>query len=171
MSTDITVSKARVDDAPSIATVQHDTWLTTYPNEELGITRAAIEERVRGFETSERIDKWRGFITDPTQHITVAKAGSKIVGFSAAKKSTPASLITALYVLPAYHGTGTAQKLMDASLAWLGDKQAISLEVASYNDRAVNFYRKYDFRPTGETGNSGDIPVIFMSRSAKSATA
>ena len=161
------ISQAQRNDAEGIAAVQYDTWLATYPNEELGITRAAIEERVSGFQSDERIAKWRSIIGDAEEHITVAKDNDTVIGFSGAQKGDTTSQISAVYVLPQYHGTGIAQRLMDATMTWLGDERDIDVEVASYNDRAIRFYRKYNFVSTGETGNSGVIPTIMMRRKAK----
>ncbi len=162
----ISISPARPQDAEGIAAVQHDTWLATYPNEKLGITLAAIKERLSRDQPVERIAKWRNIIGNLEEYVTVAKDGPNIIGFSCAKKGDTANHIAAIYILPQYHGTGVAQKLMDAAMNWLGDEQDIIVEVASYNDRAIRFYQKYDFAPTGETGNSGVIPTMLMRRNA-----
>src|SRR4051794_26237672 len=75
----ISISPANTQDAEGIVTVQHDTWLATYPNEELGITRAAIEERVSGYQSAERIAKWRSIIGDVEEYITVAKDNDNVI--------------------------------------------------------------------------------------------
>jgi ribosomal protein S18 acetylase RimI-like enzyme len=163
----INIAQAKPDDAESIATVQHDTWIATYPDENLGITLSYIEERVSNYQSPERLSVWRSIIANTEEYVTVAKDGQKIIGFSAAKKDSEANQIMGIYVLPEYHGSGVAQKSMDAAMKWLGADQNIMVEVASYNQRAINFYRNYGFAPSGETGKSGEIPTLFMRRSSQ----
>ncbi len=55
---------------------------------------------------------------------------------------------------PSVFGSGVAQKLMDASLAWLENiyQNNIFVGVYSENFRAQKFYSRYGFKKVGEYG-------------------
>lgn len=57
--------------------------------------------------------------------------------------------LTRCYVLPAYHGTGAAQRLLSASLAELHTR--VRLTVNDQNARAIRFYSRNGFSTVGET--------------------
>lgn len=59
-----------------------------------------------------------------------------------------------------------AQKLVSEFLDWIDQDQPTHLEVVSYNDRAINFYKKYGFVPTGLSEFGDKIPCIEMMRPA-----
>ncbi|HVQ43598.1 MAG TPA: GNAT family N-acetyltransferase [Candidatus Saccharimonadia bacterium] len=157
------VAQAVPDDAAGIAAVQHEAWLATYPNEALGIPRAAIEERVKGFRSPERIAKWRDIIGNHEEYVVVAKDDHRVVGFGCGKRREDGvGEVTALYILSRYHGTGAAHRLMEAVMGWLEGVSEVRVEVASYNARAIAFYERYGFGLTGETSSSDVIPTVFM---------
>ena len=56
----------------------------------------------------------------------------------------------ALYVLADYYGKGVAQQLMKAGLQQLANYPQICLWVLKENKRAIRFYEKCGFVPTGE---------------------
>jgi ribosomal protein S18 acetylase RimI-like enzyme len=162
---EIVVKSALAEHAEEIAKVQRETWLAAYPSEAAGITHAMIEERVKTYESLERIARWREIIASG-ELVSVALIGGRVIGFSSGKRGDDVNHLAAIYVLPAYHGTGTAQKLMDAALAWLGNDKDIVIEVVAYNDRAIRFYEKYGFVATGESGDHDLMPTILMRRAA-----
>ena len=59
--------------------------------------------------------------------------------------------VARFYVDRSHHGTGLAQRLMDAVLARAAADGArvVWLQAAEYNDRALRFYTKYGYRPVG----------------------
>jgi ribosomal protein S18 acetylase RimI-like enzyme len=69
-----------------------------------------------------------------------------------------------LIVSPRHHGTGVAQKLMNAALAWVGNDKTIRLGVIHFNARAIAFYRKFGFVETGEIVGRHQIPRKVMIR-------
>lgn len=81
----------------------------------------------------------------------VAVLGDEVVGFASAGPpivdgESPVGLqLYAIYLLAVHHGTGTAQRLLDAAI---GDRPAF-LWVAEDNPRAHSFYRRNGFRPDG----------------------
>lgn len=149
----IKIGKAKPEDIYQIRSVQRETWIATYPNEKLGITRADIESRFASDNTAEgrqRMEKRKKMLNSPTSKTWVAKDGTKIVGYCAAEKSNLGNRIQALYLLPSYHGKGIGTLLIKECLAWLGSDKDIYVEVASYNNSAITFYEKFGFVRSGK---------------------
>jgi ribosomal protein S18 acetylase RimI-like enzyme len=65
-----------------------------------------------------------------------------------------AAVLNEIYVAPDYRGTGIADDLMDAALAFAGDQDLpldrLVLDVDRENDRAQAFYDRYGFEHWGE---------------------
>lgn len=146
------------DDAPAIRSVQARTWLATYPNPELGITREGLRRHLEG-EDGERIAERTARIRqrlaahagDPAGGCDfVAVLDGEVVGFTAPFVSPGGRRrVGALYVLPSCHGLGAGHRLLARNLAWHGNGQDVYLVVAAYNDRAMRFYERRGFVVTG----------------------
>ncbi len=150
---------ATSDDAVGIRAVQKITWLATYPNEALGITRGEIEKRFddsspaaqkRMEERKEAMNK------DPNMHTWVAKDGDQIIGFCSSKIEEQNGRIQALYLLPEYQGKGLGGRLMQTGLDWVEEDKDVIVDVASYNDHAIAFYKSFGFV---ESGKPVAVPV------------
>ena len=116
-------------------------WHTAYT----GLVSAAYLDKLTLAKCEELAYRWR-------DNILVAKDGERVVGFVGYGTRDDApdfGEVFALYVLPAYWGTGVAQALMDAALHELGAYQAIRLWVLRDNPRAIRFYEKCGFRADG----------------------
>jgi ribosomal protein S18 acetylase RimI-like enzyme len=160
------ITKATVNDTAAIAKVQHDTWIATYPNEEQGVTENYIRQRVSNSQTPERKDFWKESLSRKDTGIWVAKFKGKVIGFCVMKKTSTYNSLEAIYVLPENQGGGFGPELIEAALSW-GDKDKDTrVEVASYNEQAINFYKKYGFVLSEETGQSGNIPTVIMVKKA-----
>jgi GNAT superfamily N-acetyltransferase len=86
----------------------------------------------------------------------VATADGELVGFASAGPSRddppePAHELYAINLLAAHHGTGLADRLLDATLAAAAITGPVSLWVARGNARACAFYRRRGFAPDGRT--------------------
>lgn len=171
MNDEIVLHDATPEDAVGIRVVQKETWLATYPNNEFGITRKDIEEKVNEMQ-EEGVERLVKRIRDDyNSHTWVAKKASRIVGFISVQKLREENKIRALYLLPEYQKKGIGRQLMQKALAWLGNSNQISLEVVTYNDKAINFYKSFGFIEQGETTNESahlpsgkDLPEILMVR-------
>lgn len=185
----VVVDVPRDTDVSAIGRMQLLSWHQTYPSAEHGIDEQWIDEQMTS-RTSPAADGFRrGLLAaqranpDGTLY-RVARDGTEVVGFVLASRSASISsnagaagrgggsdepgiddaTLEALYVLSDHQGTGLADRLMAAVLQWLGG-QAMQLEVASYNARAIRFYQRHGFHLTGETAIfRGRIPIVAMRR-------
>lgn len=148
----ISIQEAQPDDAPGIAEVQRITWLDAYPNDEHGIARSDIEERVKLWHTKESMERLLNSITQPEDGTLrlVAKDGDKVVGHCYVIKEEPYNKLQVLYVLPDYQGQGVGSLLAKQGMEWLGTERNITLEVVSYNTGAIAFYKKLGFEISGD---------------------
>lgn len=117
------------DDAAAVRSVQAQTWLATYPNPELGITREGLRRYLEGEDgerIAERIARARQRLVaqagDPAGGCTfVAVLDSEIVSFTAPfAEPGGRRRVGALYVRPSAQGfvvTGPAVAPRDAPVA------------------------------------------------------
>jgi ribosomal protein S18 acetylase RimI-like enzyme len=173
---EIFISRATSEDAKAIPQIQKDGWLSTYVNDELGITKADVLSK--DFDSEDRVNRWKEAISKPDTATFVAKDGGIPVGFCFVKKGDEFNQLGALYVLSTVQGKGIGTKLTEQALAYLGNEKPIHLEVVSYNDNAISFYESFGFEraeeidnPTSGTLPSGvQIPEIKMILKPKSDT-
>ena len=174
----VVIEQAVPEDAQEICSVLGKTWFDTYPNAEAGITREDIRLRIEG-ERGERIqpsiDRWRNTIetSDGSHAVYVARMNDKIVGMAAPSFIGGMRRVGALYVLPEVQGKGVGSALMQKVLEWHGTGEAIYLAVARYNQKAIDFYKRFGFKQTRSIEDEGDvyggkqIPEIEMVRQAQ----
>lgn len=147
----IIIERAKPEDAEAIFNVQRQTWLDTYPNKVAGITVNDIRLRLDG-ENGEliqkNIERWRDNMKENA--IFVAKVNNNVVGFAGTYIRDGQRRIGSLYILPEFQDTGIGGKLLNEAVLWFGRSENIYLDVASYNHKAINFYKKFGFENTGE---------------------
>ncbi len=118
-------------------------WQETYP----GLVNQGYLDKLTLQKCEEMAFRWR-------DHILVAKAGDRVIGFvgygDCGAEAPDTGEVFALYVLPEYHGIGVGRQLMDAALEKLTAYPKICLWVLQGNGRAIRFYEKYGFRPDGQ---------------------
>jgi len=148
--------------------VRLNSWLDTYVNDELGITREWILERNkrRMSDEARRIRLER--LKNPNSTGWVAKDNSgTIIGVATPHiDSDGAQHVGSLYVDKSWHGSGVGSALMQNIIDWFDKSKPIMLGVVTYNERAKAFYRKWGFVeiPGSETLFDNKIPEIMMSR-------
>lgn len=157
-------------DAEGILAVQLDGWIAAYSNPSLGITADLIRARFANRE--ERLASWRKRSAevaagDPDKRIWVAKDHGEVIGYCApVKMPENGGRLGALYVRPAYHGTGVASHLIGLALEWFGTRP-MDIKVVAYNPRALAFYKKFGFVETGSDSMAIEdkvLPLINMRR-------
>jgi len=167
MSIKIRISNS--DDVEGIRQVQKKTWLVTYPNESLGISRDSIVEKFahdnepQGKQKLER-QKLRYLLTDRqvwvAEKIDDKTEAKKIIGFCTALREGETNRLAAIYVDPDYQHQGLGTQMVKELLSWLGDEKDILVNVVSYNQPAINFYQKFGFKKTGREGILDDGAVL-----------
>lgn len=150
MENEIIIADAKPEDAVGIRMVQKETWLCTYPNPDIGITRNDVEAKIDDMQKAGAQELAQRIKENPNYHAFVSKDKDKVVGFVSVSKQEKENEIKALYVLSNYQGRGIGGKLMNKGLEWLGKNKDISLTVVTYNTKAINFYKKFGFVEDGE---------------------
>ncbi len=163
MSTSITIQKATPEDALEIGDVFYRTWLATYPNKEVGLTTDDVEDlwKNRGNADGSRFKSF----PDNELFLTV-KVEGHVVGVCSAVKHDPVgepsgdftkspagsdiNELKAIYVLPEYQGRGVGKMFWSEILKYFDPNKNIKVEVATYNAKAIEFYKKLGFEDTGK---------------------
>lgn len=144
-----TVSRMTPQDVIEAKKLIAQSWLETYENEEFGVSREFIEKRNADSLTEEAIKR----TTDRLGYSGVVSWVAKdenggIVGAAiqyVAEKDDKQHIM-ALYVDKNYHGRGVADAMMKKILSWFDKKKPVILGVATYNERAKSFYKKWGFK-------------------------
>lgn len=157
----ITLFDAISDDIQQIREVQKIVWLVTYPNKEYDITQEDIlssftPESDKRFITIVQ----KALMSNPLVHGWIAKDEEKIVGYYFVEKTENKNRINSLYVLPQYQGQGIGKQLLLQALQWLENNKPTVLEVASYNAKAIVFYKSFGFVENGPADNERAVLTI-----------
>lgn len=136
-------------DVESYRRMQAASWLDTYPNPEAGVSLEWVQAQVDSMLAPEALELSRHrvekILQDKDSLLYIAKVGDQSVGMVSATRFDDHQRIEALYVAKEYHGTGTAQQLLDQVFSEVDLSQPIMLEVVAYNERAQRFYQKNGF--------------------------
>ena len=148
----IIVEEAKPEHVEGIQEVFYRTWLDTYPNEEAGITVEDIEARFKGANAEEKLAKRRADILNlqPNKKYFVALDGQKVVGICRGEKNEKENRLNAIYALPGYQAQGIGTQLWSEIKTFFDPLKDIYLGVATYNQKAIDFYSKLGFQDTGK---------------------
>jgi GNAT superfamily N-acetyltransferase len=160
------------DEVAELARVHHRAWLETYPDPAAGIDLAWIEaNRAELLEAAghrrwlELVETARRDPQDRFLRVVRSAADGEILGFLCGAAGEPLSL-GPMYLLRAAQGQGVGDRLMGEFLDWAAGRP-IALWATEYNERAVRFYGRHGFEPTGERELwRGRLPNVRMVRPA-----
>lgn len=159
----IIISKPNESDVVGIQEVFYKTWLQTYPNSEAGITIEDIEEHFKNRLTPETIEKRKLRILNIPENelFLVAKDEDKVVGLCRLIKHELNNELQAIYVLPEYQRMKIGYMFWEKALDFFDLKKEVIVHVATYNEKAINFYKKIGFVDTGKrfTDEKYKMPV------------
>jgi ribosomal protein S18 acetylase RimI-like enzyme len=168
----ISITKVTPEDAEAVRQIHYETWLQTYPNEELGITPEDIEELFVDRFTEEFLAKQRKKFAglSDNQTFVIAKEGGKAVGFCHIVHSEGEGRVRAFYVLPSAQRKGVGKQLWESVKSELDLTHPTYVNLADYNEGARMFYEKLGFEDTGKRfsnpehsmGNGTIIPEMEM---------
>ncbi len=163
-----TIEPMQAEDVEPATRMRLESWLATYVNDERGVTREWIEERSEEQLRPERIQQGIERLNIPGRACYVARSSQGgIIG-----STTPyidevgVQHVGSLYVDERFHGKGVGRQLMQKVIEWSDPTKPLELGVATYNERAKAFYRKWQFEeiPGSETLFDNKIPEIKMIR-------
>ncbi|MCF7845599.1 MAG: GNAT family N-acetyltransferase [Candidatus Pacebacteria bacterium] len=147
----IKIRKADSGDAYQTTFVLYKTWLDTYPNKEHGVTIDDIEYKFKYFFTEDNLKKRATIIKDYSENeiMLVAEEEGEIIGLVKITKTEDRNEIEAIYVLPGHQRKGVGTMLWNESQKHFNQELETVVNVATYNDKAINFYRNIGFQETG----------------------
>lgn len=128
----ITVRPITAADSNTVVSLFKNGWVETYPNDTYGVSEAAVQEAVNHFGT-----------TTIHRNKFVAEVKDKIVGVISVKEGLIYT-IQSLYVTKVSQSTGVGTALLHFIFDKFGD-HVYTLQVAVYNTRAIDFYKKFGF--------------------------
>lgn len=171
--TEYTVERMHPDDAEAVLALHDAVWLATFDNETMNPDPKEVA-RHRAGATPEKIAEVRAATVEPLETAErvwfVAKDGDKVIGFTRPWRADDDGFqrLGAIYVDPAYHGSGVADKLMQQAIDWSDPTRPLYLWVAARNERAQGFYDRWGFKQVeGENAHKeiyGKVPHIQMAR-------
>lgn len=162
------ISLVSNEDIAGIQRVLRETFLATFPNEELGITKEDVEFDLVKIASTEVVSTYidRALKRSSPHQFLVAKDEETVVGISQASKKGDSVYWVALFVLPAYHGQGIGKGFWQEVLTFARDAKEIFVSVETYNHPAIGFYKKLGFIETGQRSSShvtkSGVPVPEM---------
>lgn len=147
----IIIKRPTKEDVFGIQQVFYETWLSTYPNKKIGVTAGDIKEKFKNKFSEKAIKKRIDEISSVSMDniFLVAKDGNVVVGVCKAEKKELANDLSAIYVLPSYQGKGIGIMFWKRVINFFGNEKDIIVHVATYNKKAINFYKKLGFVSTG----------------------
>ncbi len=170
----LSIDVAQPDDVEALYDLVCKTWLATYPNEEIGITKEDIESRFTETMTPQWIAEQKENLSHESSDeiVVIAKLNGRVVGMCSVVTSGDINEISALYVLPEYQKKGVGNQLLEKIHTFLDPEKETQIQVASYNIAAVDFYTSHGFEvKSGELfdehyrmKNGAIIPTLILSR-------
>ncbi len=172
MSKHWTIRKVTKHDIQAISSVTLVSWLDTYVNESLKITREFIMESQMKYLTYDfylnecRYQYFNN--TEDNLYLVAEDSNGIIVGFLHCQRAEGKQLLDGIYLLPELKGSGLAQEFSQRFLNWEDSSMDTELGVVEYNSRAIKFYEKLGFKPNGVSYKVRDrIPCIDMVKQNK----
>lgn len=148
----IIIKEAKVKDIKGIQEVFYKTWLETYPNKKAGITVEDVEAKYKDRFSEAALEKRKNDILNQSDNklLLLAKENDTIIGVCKLKKEETFNELEAIYVLPEYQGQGIGKMLWERASEFFDNNKDIIVQVATYNNQAINFYKKLGFVDTGK---------------------
>ena len=168
---EIEIRKAKPEDARAWCRIRKECWLDVYPNEEFDITKEDI--LLKDFDSPAKIQNWQESFIHPRGACKYYSAiiNDQVVGMCLAYDGETENEIGAIYIDLKFQGQGIGKKLMNEAMANFDANRKIILKVVSYNEKAINFYKKLGFKivgpfddPYGKLPNGKKLPETLMVR-------
>lgn len=146
------IRKATSDDVLGLHQVYFITWLDTYPNQEFNVTKEDIIFKYEGQLAPEKIAARKEKISQigNNEVLLLVEKNGEIVAVCNAIQEDTHNEIRSIYVLPEYQGLGLGWALWTEAKKIFNPQKETIVNVVSYNDKAISFYKKLGFESTGE---------------------
>ncbi|MEI6887534.1 MAG: GNAT family N-acetyltransferase [bacterium] len=152
----IRIAKSMKDEL-GILKVRDTTWAETYANPRLGITKLMIQNHLKRKFNEVYIQRYYETLKQKNiKNWIVQDSKKEIVGWLFCSKDTEIKGSIGMYLLPEFQSKGIGSKLIEREIKWLSKLKYIELEVVSYNEKAIKFYKKFGFK---FTGNKSDFKI------------
>ncbi len=162
------VQPMTVDDVGGATAMRMQAWRGTYRNDELGVTAEWLDEIIAEELSDERMtERAQRFGKGGSVGWVARDVTGKIIGVSMPfVMDDGTQRLGGLYVGKEWYGKGVGASLIQKALAWHDLRKPIIPGVASYNERAKAFYRKYGFVEISDSVEMfrGKIPTVRMIR-------
>lgn len=148
----IKITFPKPEDAWAVQTVFYRSWLDIYPNKKAGITVDDIEAFYKDAFLKERLDKLRNRMIDSSKNgdFFIAREGNDVVGVCHIVKHADKNQLQAIYILPEHQRKGIGKMLWNKALEIVDPNKDIIVQVATYNKKAIDFYKKLGFVDTNK---------------------
>ncbi|HRC27884.1 MAG TPA: GNAT family N-acetyltransferase [Candidatus Saccharimonas sp.] len=174
-SPEFTIEVMRLEDVEAATDMRLQSWLDTYVNDDMGVSREWIKSRnaeQRSPETqASRRERFSKGVADGTFAAWIARDRDMVIIGSATPFVDDEGVqhVGSLYVDKRWHSSGVGAALMQKVIDWFDPTKPIELGVVSYNKRAKAFYRKWGFEEVrgSEALFADKIPEIKMIRKPK----
>lgn len=146
------IRNVRPEDYLSLHRVYYETWLATYPNKEHNITVEDIKYKYEEKLKPEKILEGQKRIMNlgEKELMILLEYSGEVIGICNTIEREDFNQLQSIYVLPKYQGLGLGYALWTEGKKIFNPKKDIVIHVASYNEKAINFYRKLGFESTGK---------------------
>lgn len=161
----IIIQKPTKEDVHGIQEVHYRTWLSTYPNEEIGVTKEDIEERFKNRFSKKTMERRSNFFVNTPDNVLalIAKDDNKIVGMFSFAEEPAHNVLQGVYILPDYQGKGIFRKFWDEAQKFMDHSKDTILHVVSYNKKTIDVYKKLGFIESGKITTGENSPVMPIS--------
>ena len=157
------IRRATLSDAPLIASLGADTFVTSFG------AQNTPENLAKHLATAFGVEIQTRELADAAITYLIAEQNGRTAGYAQVREGEAPSCVTGarpvevrrFYVLPDFHGTGMAQALMNACAREARQRsgRTLWLGVWDQNPRAIRFYTKWGFEDVGgQTFMLGDDP-------------
>lgn len=143
----ITITPAAPEDVRGATEVYYKTWLSTYPNEDAGVTTEDVETQFKdAFTPNGLAERTERMVRPPeNRSFFLAKDGDKVVGVCSVTRHPDKNQPQSIYVLPEYQRKGVGALLWQEAQTHFDADKDIMVSVVAYNDNAIKFYQKLGF--------------------------
>ena len=155
-----TISLCETNDAISYFRMHEKSWLATYPNRHLGITKKALKSSLNTQSLTQKVLRLTKLIENGKKPLFyVLKIEDKVIGMFDLALTKKEGEIKMLYLDPDYIGQGFGHDLISYAFDTLKTNgcKTVSVRVVDYNTRAIQFYLSHGFKAIGLIKNEFEI--------------